>query len=176
MFSQFLWINKGSGGSSSFQTLTGLYSLKHKRGEIHFELTPRLLARFSVWLVVALRLQFLISCWPEATLSSLLREPFHRATRNKTAGFTQVRKERERVLARESLLARQKPRSLVANLGSDSPSFYSILFIRNMSLSSIHTQGERITQEEDSGRQGLLEIISEASSHTIHLYSLEICV
>lgn len=112
-----------------------------------------MLERFSALLVVALKLKFLISCWPKTTLNSLLCESFHRAAHNKIAGFIQVNKERESASQR-SLLARQKPWSLVTDLRSENPSLLYFVY-KQVTWFRPHSR-----MVKDSRRQGLLSIIA----------------
>lgn len=107
-----------------------------------------LLAGFSSLKVVGMGPQLLMSCWQEASLSSLPRGPDHRASHTwQLASSGEQARGQERVPARESVLARHGHNVLQPNLERDTSSLltYSICQ-KHITRSSLHSRGE-VTHE-----------------------------
>lgn len=101
--------------------------------------------------------QFLMSCWSEATLSSLPCRPLHRASRNRAASFIRASER-----ARDRECCWDKRQSSVAQSGVTSHHFCHILFLRSKSLGPDYIQELGCDCQES---WFLLRTTSEASCH-----------
>lgn len=103
---QVLWIKTGLGRSSGSLALTNLQLSQALTGKGPLQVPSQGGCKIRFLAGCWTEALFSHSCWPKATLISLLCEPFHRTAHHKIADFIKVRG--ERVPARESLLARLK--------------------------------------------------------------------